>query len=112
LLALVVAGPAAADEVIATLNGQPIYLSEIEQNAAFQVWRLRSSIYSLMESEARQIADGRLLSEEAARQGLTVEALLKRRRTQRSCRLPRRTWTTTSPPTRIRRAEVPGSGTG
>lgn len=78
LLALLAAGPAAADEVIATLNGKPIHLSEIEQNAAFQIWRLRSSIHSLLESEARQIADGRLLSAEAARQGLTVEALLKK----------------------------------
>jgi protein-disulfide isomerase len=78
LLALLAAGPAAADEMIATLNGQPIYLSEIEQNSAFQIWRLRSSIHSLLQSEARQIADGRLLSAEAARQGLTVEALLKK----------------------------------
>jgi len=78
LLALTAVGNAAADEVIATLDGKPIYLSEIEENSAFQIYRLRSSIHSLMEREAREIADGRLLSAEASRRGLTVETLLKK----------------------------------
>lgn len=71
-------GVAAADEVIATLDGKPIYLSEIEENAAFQIYRLRSGIHSLLEREAREIADGRLLSAEASRRGLTVETLLRK----------------------------------
>ena len=50
------------DEVIATLDGKPITLSEIEENAAFQIYRLRGSIYSLLQKEAREIADRRLLS--------------------------------------------------
>lgn len=72
------ASGAAQDEVIATLDGSPITLSEIEENAAFQVYRLRGSIHSLLQREAREIADRRLLEREAARQGLSVEALLKR----------------------------------
>ncbi len=72
------ASGAAQDEVIATLDGSPITLSEIEENAAFQIYRLRGSIHSLLQREAREIADRRLLEREAARQGLSVEALLKR----------------------------------
>ena len=69
---------AAEQGVVATLDGQPIYLSEIEQNSAFQIYRLRSSIHSLLESEARKIADQRLLAAEASRQGMTVESLLQK----------------------------------
>jgi protein-disulfide isomerase len=75
---VVSAAGAAQDEVIATLDGRPITLSEIEENAAFQIYRLRGSIYSLLQREAREIADRRLLEREAARQGLSVDALLKR----------------------------------
>lgn len=66
------------DEVIATLDGKPITLSEIEENAAFQIYRLRGSIYSLLQKEALEIADRRLLAQAAARQGLSVEALLEK----------------------------------
>jgi len=79
LLAAAGIGPAAAsgDEVIAVLDGAPITLSEIEENAAFQIYRLRGSIHSLLQREAREIADRRLLEREAARRGLSVEALLR-----------------------------------
>ena len=78
-LCAMTAGPsaAAADEVIAVLDGRPITLSEIEENAAFQIYRLRGSIHSLLQREAREIADRLLLEREAARRGLSVEALLK-----------------------------------
>ena len=60
------------NEVIATLDGKPITLSEIEQNAAFQIYRLRCSIHSLLRGEALEIADRRLLlAQEASRQGLS-----------------------------------------
>ena len=66
------------EEVIATLNGRPIYLSEVEENAAFQVYRLRGNIYSLLQKETEDLVNQRLLAAEAARQGLSVEALLKK----------------------------------
>ncbi len=78
LPALAAAGEASADEIVATLDGQPIYLSEIEEKSAFQIYRLKAGIHSLLEREAREIAEGRLLAAEAARRGLTVEALLRR----------------------------------
>ena len=65
------------EEVIATLNGEPIYLSDVEQRVAFQVYRLRGNIYTLLKRETDQIVDQRLLEAEAARSGVTVEELLK-----------------------------------
>ncbi len=62
------AGPP-EDEVIATLDGKPITLSEIEENAAFQIYRLRGSIYSLLQKEALEIADRRLQRGGPARKG-------------------------------------------
>src|SRR3972149_5638400 len=68
----------AKGEVIATLNGEPIYLSEIEENAAFQVYRLRGSIHELLKKEAEGLANRKLLAAEAKRRGISVEALLKK----------------------------------
>jgi hypothetical protein len=55
---VVSAAGAAQDEVIATLDGRPITLSEIEENAAFQIYRLRGSIYSLLQREAGRSPTG------------------------------------------------------
>ena len=68
----------AKGEVIATLNGEPIYLSEIEENAAFQVYRLRGSIHELLKKEAEGLANRKLLAAEAKKRGISVEALLKK----------------------------------
>ena len=66
------------EEVIATLDGRPIYRSEIEQNMSFQVYRLQGSIYSLLQKGTEELVIQRLLGAEAARQGLNPEALLKK----------------------------------
>lgn len=71
-------GEAHEEEVIATLNGEPIYLSEVEQNVAFQVYRLRANIYSLLKEETEELVNQRLLEAEAARRGLSVEELLRK----------------------------------
>ncbi len=73
-----IAAGSQGEEVIATLDGKPITLSEIEENAAFQIYRLRAGIHSLLDKEALEIADRRLLAQEAVRQGLSVQALLKK----------------------------------
>jgi hypothetical protein len=65
-------------EVIATLNGETITLSEIEQNAAFQVYRLKSSIYSLLQRETEEHVNQKLLAAEAARRNMTIDDLLKK----------------------------------
>jgi protein-disulfide isomerase len=66
------------EEVIATLNGDPITLSEAQENVAFQVYRLRGDIYYLLKRETEQIVNQKLLSAEAARRGLTVNELLQK----------------------------------
>jgi protein-disulfide isomerase len=66
------------DDVIATLNGAPILQSEVERNVAFKIYRLRGSIYHLLKTEAEELADQKLLEQEANRRGLTVERLLKK----------------------------------
>lgn len=65
-------------EIIATLNGEPIYLSEIEQNAAFQVYRLQANIYTLLKKETEELVNQKLLAAEAIRRNLSIEELLKK----------------------------------
>ena len=45
------------EEVIATLNGKPIYLSDVEQNLAFRLYRLRGNIYLLLKKETEEIVN-------------------------------------------------------
>jgi protein-disulfide isomerase len=66
------------DEVIATLNGNPIYTSEVKPNVAFQVYRLRASIHSLLKKETQELVDQKLLAAEAERRDLTVAELLEK----------------------------------
>jgi protein-disulfide isomerase len=66
------------DEIIATLNGEPITLSEVEESVAFQVYRLRGNIYLLLKRETQQIVNQKLLEAEAHHRGLTVDELLKK----------------------------------
>jgi lysophospholipase L1-like esterase len=65
-------------EVIATLNGEAIYLSEIEQTAAFQVYRLKANIYHLLQRETEEIVNQRLLAQEATRRRMNIDDLLKK----------------------------------
>ena len=65
-------------DIVATLNGEPIFLSELEQNVAFQVYRLQGNIYSLLKRETEELVNQKLLSAEASRRGLSVDQLLKK----------------------------------
>lgn len=74
--------PAAAaerdnDEAVATLNGEPISLSEVEQRVAFQIYRLRGNIYQLLKRETEKVVEQKLLEMEARRRSMTVENLLR-----------------------------------
>ena len=73
-----VAGETRPDEVIAVLNGAPIYRSEIEKAAAFKLYRMRAGIYSLLKRETEEFVEQRLLQQEAQRRGLSVEQMLER----------------------------------
>jgi len=65
-------------DIIAMLNGEPIFLSEIEQNVAFQVYRLQGNIYALLQRETEEIVNQKLLATEASRRSLSVSELLKK----------------------------------
>jgi protein-disulfide isomerase len=60
------------------LNDEPIFLSEIEQNVAFQVYRLQGNIYSLLQRETEELVNQKLLGAEASRRGLSVSELLRK----------------------------------
>ena len=47
-------------DMIAVLNGEPIFLSEIEQNVAFQVYRLQGNIYTLLQRETEELVNQKL----------------------------------------------------
>jgi hypothetical protein len=64
------------DEVIATLNGEPIYRYEIEQDIAFQIYRLRGNIYTLLKRETEERVNQKLLAAEAERRRISVDDLL------------------------------------
>jgi protein-disulfide isomerase len=65
------------DEIIAVLNGTPVYRAEIEQNVAFKLYRMRAGIFSLLKRETEEFVERKLLAGEAARRGLSVEQLLQ-----------------------------------
>jgi hypothetical protein len=67
-----------SEEVMAILNGKPIYRADVEQHAAFQFYRLRANIYRLRKREIDKIVNERLLAEEAAGRGLNVQQLLRK----------------------------------
>jgi protein-disulfide isomerase len=66
------------EEVVAILNEQPIYRSEVEAKIAFKLYRLRGSIYRLMQREIEAIVDQRLLEAQAARENLSVAELIQK----------------------------------
>lgn len=73
------ARPAAApgNEIIATIDGEPIYQREVESRVAFRLYQLRADMYSLLKSEAEDIIEKRLLQREALRRGVSVDELLR-----------------------------------
>jgi hypothetical protein len=66
------------DEIIAVLNGTPIYRTEVEENIAFKLYRLRGSIFRMIQRETEAIVDQRLFKVQAAREGLSVDELLEK----------------------------------
>jgi protein-disulfide isomerase len=66
------------DEVVAIWNNEPIYRSEVEEKIAFKLYRLRGSIFRIIQRETEAIVDQRLLKVQAARVGLSVDELLEK----------------------------------
>ena len=66
------------EEVVAVLNGKPIYRNEVEQNVALRLFRLRGNIYTLLKNETEEIINQRLLNDEAKMRGISITELLEK----------------------------------
>ncbi|MFK7896269.1 MAG: DsbA family protein [Myxococcota bacterium] len=61
---------------LAEMDGEPIYVDEVEGALAFRIYQLEVDKYALLKSEAERRIEARLLSEAAKKRGLSVETLL------------------------------------
>ncbi len=62
---------------LAELDGEILYREDVEGAVAFRIYRHEVDIYSLLRAEAERRVDEKLLSREAERRGVSVEALLE-----------------------------------
>jgi protein-disulfide isomerase len=69
--------PGRPDDVVAVLNGEPIYRRDVAPAIGFQLYRLQADMYRLLKRETEAQVERRLLEREAARRGIGVEELLK-----------------------------------
>jgi protein-disulfide isomerase len=63
-------------EILAVLDGAPIYADEVRSRIAFRLYQLEADRYALLERELGDMIEQRLLAQEARRRGLSVDALL------------------------------------
>ena len=63
-------------QIVAVLDGAPIYANEIQSRIAFRLYQLEADRYALLDRELAEIIEQRLLEQEARRRGLSVDALL------------------------------------
>ena len=67
---------AQAPKPVAEVNGQPITEEELDKPIAAQLGKLREQIYNVRQQRLEAIIRDRLLAQEAARRGITVQKLL------------------------------------
>jgi len=65
-------------EAIAVLGGRPVYVDDVSANVAFQIYSLKTDIYTILKRETEAIVDQEVLAREAKKQGIPVEELLRR----------------------------------
>ena len=66
----------ASDEVLATVEGQPITVSEVRKALGQNLSKLEEQAYELKKQQIDELIAQRLLAAEAARRGTTVDALV------------------------------------
>ena len=69
------APPPGASPVLATVNGTPITEEEVRKAAGLEISRLEEQLYQLRKQQVDELVADRLLQDEAARRGQSVEAL-------------------------------------
>jgi len=73
----------ASDEVLATVEGQPITVSEVRKALGQNLSKLEEQAYELKKQQIDELIAQRLLAAEAARRGTTVDALVQQEITAR-----------------------------
>ena len=69
--------PAGSDEILATVEGQPITASEVRKALGQSLSKLEEQAYELKKQQVEDLIAAKLLAAEAARRGTTVEALVQ-----------------------------------
>jgi hypothetical protein len=72
------AKPGDSREAIARLGGAPVYVEDVSANVAFQIYSLRTDIFTILKRETEEYEDREVLAREAAKQGIGVEDLLRK----------------------------------
>jgi len=72
-----VASPAPADEVVARVGARAISAAELEAAAARRLIEVKTRAHDLKRQALADLVEGELLRQEAARRGVTVEALIE-----------------------------------
>jgi protein-disulfide isomerase len=67
--------PAGSDEIVATVDGQPITTADLRKALGQNLASLETQIYDLKKQQLDELIARKLLAAEAARRGTTVEAL-------------------------------------
>lgn len=68
--------PVGPERILAVLDGSPVHMDEIRPRIGFRLYRIEADRHALLRRELDALIDERLLAREAARRGVTVEALL------------------------------------
>jgi len=76
LCLLAAAEAPAGSQPLADVDGQAITAEEVEKSIAAQLAKLEEQIYNLKRQQVESLITERLLSREAAKRGMTVQALL------------------------------------
>lgn len=63
------------DPLLARVAGKPIHASEVHAEIAFQIYRRKVDIYTLLKRETQRLVEEQLLASEAAARGATPEEL-------------------------------------
>lgn len=76
LLALTPAFARAASEPLASVDGQEITADEIDKSVGAPLMKLQEQIYNMRRQKVEALINDRLLAKEAAKRGISVQALL------------------------------------
>ena len=63
------------DSVVATVNGRPITLKEVDESLSAQVYPLQQQLYAIRKAALENLITAKILQSEAAARGISIEEL-------------------------------------